>query len=1016
MKLRLSFRARLLLALVGLVGVLLGVTLLAVRAQTRRQVDVAVRTAVKRSQRAFAELEGARRDRLRGEAGRFLASNRFPAALDEAVSTGAVDVLVQNTLYDLQLANILDALTAFTDYDAAPVAAVIDGKPLADPAAAVPAGLAEGAVLEGRAAFGYHLVDGRLFDVHTVPLVLFGNAIGSMTLGLPVDERLASTLGASVGGEVCFVAGGRCVVATAGARESGRMAEMAGAAGSGASRRVRWNGRRMALVADRIGAEEGARDLWRVIAIPLDDVISPFDRIQDVVMRVGVGALALAVLLGMALSRSLARPVRALVRATGAIARGDYSARVNVASRDELGRLAGAFNAMAEGLMLKERYRGVLDKVVSREIADELLKGEITLGGEARRVTTLFADLRGFTALTEGMPPERVIALVNEFMEAATEAIHAEGGVVDKYVGDEVMALFGAPLALDDAPGRAVRAAVRIRDAAAALSRRRVERGEAPIAVGVGVNTGDAVAGNMGSTGRLNYTVLGESVNLAARLCGDAAPGEILATGAVLDAARAGFDAVPLGPRAFKGLSVPIPVFSIQGIASDDPSSPSDSASTVSTSIDRESTAGTSAEPASLESPSPSPAAGIATVLAVALLAGASPATAQALPTFEELGIGWTSADGTFQVTPSGRLDLELFAPGEVPVGLIPETGPFVGGRVSLFLDLLAGRHLQGSIELRADRGEAPRDDGIETRIEQAFVRVIPSARVDLAIQAGKFVSPFGGYPQRHHTAADPFIRPPLPYDHRTMVTTKIVPGRAARWLQWKDEPETFRAIGAPPVWGVPYQVGAMVSGGWRGVSGRVALMNGAPSSEPEEWNDVFQAGHGPSWVAHLGVRIAPELRVGVSYDVGAFLVDEPENGVPAGRRVSDYTQEIWGFEAAFARGPVEARGEVLLDRWEVPNVPEDARDVSYYVETKVKLSAGLFAAARYGAIHFNEIAPAPDAEAVAWDYDARRVQFGAGYRLSRATELRAEYLLTLTDAPPEGNDDLFAIRWSYAF
>ncbi|NIQ52804.1 MAG: HAMP domain-containing protein, partial [Gammaproteobacteria bacterium] len=103
--------------------------------------------------------------------------------------------------------------------------------------------------------------------------------------------------------------------------------------------------------------------------------------------------------------------VHRLVTATGRVARGDYSARVDVDSRDELGDLARSFNAMTQGLQLKEQYRGVLDKVVSRDVAEELLKGDVVLGGETREVTVVFADIEGFTTLTEGMEPQGVIGL-----------------------------------------------------------------------------------------------------------------------------------------------------------------------------------------------------------------------------------------------------------------------------------------------------------------------------------------------------------------------------------------------------------------------------------------------------------------------------------------------------------------------------------------------------------------------------------------------------------------------------
>jgi class 3 adenylate cyclase len=989
-----GFRAKLLLALIGTVGLLLAATMVTIRVQTRQQVDVLVDRALERSRRAFAEQERARQERLRAYGSRFAGSNRLPAALDEAVANGAVELLLATTRYELELAGIPAALAAYTDAAGEPVGAVLDGEALAEPATAVPAPLVAWLLESGEGgAQGYLLAGGRLYGVHTVPLAIFGTAVGTLTLGFPVDDAVAAQLGETVGAEVCFVAAGRCVASTPGIGADGALHDWTVAmAGSRAPRRVRWEGRRLALVADRVSAGAGMRDVWRVVAVPLDDVLVPFDRIERAERLAGLGALALAIVLAVVLSRSLAGPVRALVAATERVARGDFSVRVDARRRDELGTLAEAFNQMTHGLMLKERYRGVLDKVVSHEIAEELLKGEITLGGETRAVTVLFADVRGFTTLSEGMEPQAVIALLNEVMERASAAVEAEGGVVDKYVGDEVMAVFGAPIARGREAERAVRAAVRIREALGELNAGRRARGLPAAEMGIGINTGAAVAGNMGSPGRLNYTVVGAAVNLAARLCARAGPSEILVSEATWAAVRDLVDARPLGPTMLRGLSAPVELYAVDAIRGD---------------ADR---------PAA--SPTNAAAAGVATALMLAMgigLASPSTALAQGLPTFEEMGIGWTSADGTWQVTPSGRLDVEVLAPREVAPWLIPETDPFLSGRLSLFVDVFAGERVYGLVELRADRGEAPRDRGVEGRIEQAYVRVTPFPGTDVSVQAGKFVSPFGNWPQRHHSSADPFIRPPLPYDYRTMVSSEYPPESVDDLLAWKDEPEVWRPVGAPPVWGAPYQVGAMVLGAWKGASFRLAVMNSAPSSEPGEWNSIGTGEHGPSWVAHAGWQVAPSFRVGASYNTGSYLADNLGSPLPPGRERSDYAQELWGFEAAFTRGLVEARAELLLDRWEVPYVAGDARDVSYYVETKVKLTPGLFAAARYNAIRFNEIARG-DGTLEAWDYDVERVQIGAGYRLSRTTEVRAEYMANFTAAPPDGDDDLLAVRWSWAF
>ncbi|HEU4558777.1 MAG TPA: adenylate/guanylate cyclase domain-containing protein [Longimicrobium sp.] len=1017
-RVRHSFGAKLLLALAGTIALLILVTLLTVRAQTRRQLAVALQRSVQQSRRVFDQQERDVREGLANDVDRWTQSNRIPAAFGGALESGTVDVLVEAISYEIRLARRPDALTlhAYTDPGGAPMGSALGPRVLRDGATGVPAPLVNWLLSSDTATaqFGYHLVDGRLFAVYTTLVAdPFGTVLGTMTLGTPVTDSLARAAGEAIGAEVCYVARGRCAASTQAGRR-GMEGVMVGMAGVGQPRRVTWRGRRFLLRADRVSAGAGMQDVWRVVAFPLDGVLGPFESIQRAAVLAGLGALVLAGLLSLLLARGFARPVRALVAATERVAAGDYDVRVEATSRDELGTLAGAFNEMTHGLMLKERYRGVLDKVVSRDIADELLKGEIMLGGETRRVTTLFADIRGFTAMTEGMEPQRVIALLNEFMERASDAVQAEGGVVDKFVGDEVMGVFGAPVSRGDDANRAVRAALRIRREVDVLNRQRAARGEPVLGVGIGINSGAAVAGNMGSPGRLNYTVLGESVNVASRLCDQAAAGQILVLEPFLAELRTGVDAQALGPRTFKGISAPLQVYTVRGL----PETPAgdESPADVAASTDAE----PSGDAASAAPAKPASAAATATgiLLAAGLaLGGATEGAAQNLPTFEELGIAWSSPRGFLQVTPSGRIEVEGYAPGDVPRGLVRETDPFANLRASLFVDVFAGQRVYGTVELRADRGEAAGDRPLRGRIEQAYLRVTPWTAVNLSLQAGKFVSPFGGWPQRHASLAqEAFIQPPLPYDYRTVVSTTAIPGGAAGFLTWKNRPDEFRAIGAPPVWAAPYQVGAMVAGGWKALTARAAVMNSAPSSEPGEWHSIGAGEHGPSYIAHLGVKVLPELRVGVSYNRGSYLEDETTlSPLPAGEDVSHYKQRMWGFEASFARGPLEARGELLVDSWDVPNVAEYPRDVSFYLESKVKLTPGLFAAARYSGIRFDRIDNGSGTQEL-WDYPVDRLQLAAGYRLGRSTEIRGEYMLNWTDAPPVGRDDLFAARWTWSF
>jgi class 3 adenylate cyclase len=555
-----SFRVRLLAALVGSVG-LLGLTgLLVVGYQTQRQVSWVVQHRAEQTRRALAEVERLRRAELERLVLRVSSSIRIVAALDSAVNGGDASEFAEQVKYELDLAELREGLVRFNDPEGRPVLTLLDRRRIED--------RGDDDLMQKvrespeTTATGYRLVQGRLFLVLAHTLTLFEERVGSLSIGFVVDDDVASRLSSIVDAEVCFAAG-TCLAASRGTRDNGLAAAMMEAARHDGPAHVTLGGRRLALVPTPLPT---ARQVSAVIAVPLDDVLAPFERIRRVEVIAAVAALLLALLLGAVLSTQLTAPIRTLVGATERVGRGDYDFQVKVPHRDELGTLAGAFNQMTAGLLLKERYRSLLDTVVSPDVATELLKGELRLGGETRQVTTLFADVRGFTRLTEHLPPESVIGMLNEWLELAATVIAEEGGIVDKYVGDMVMAVFGAPMADPDQALRAVRAAVRLRDVAAEVDNARRLRGDAPFTIGIGVNTGLAVAGNMGSSRRLNYTVLGASVNAANRLCAEANPGEVLIGEATYQEVAAHVVATRLAPRVSKGFSVAVTPYLVSSV------------------------------------------------------------------------------------------------------------------------------------------------------------------------------------------------------------------------------------------------------------------------------------------------------------------------------------------------------------------------------------------------------------------------------------------------------------------
>jgi class 3 adenylate cyclase len=559
--LRESFGAKLLAALLGTVGLLLIVTYVVVRAETGRQVEIVVDRTIRNAGTLFEQLNEQERVQARRLARPFTESVRARALLDATLEARDYDYLAQQVDYEVQLAGQEDVLLVFTDAEGRPVLSLARGMRITDEDPADVAPLAERLLMsDSIEATSYRLVADRLYLV----TALYVDLVGTITFGLPIQEEDVVRI-ADIGGfEACLYVSGECAVGTAGVSDE-LQASMEAAVGLDDAVRTVAAGRQWSIRAEVLDPLDVAQG-HRVVAVPLDEVLAPFDRIEQALLVGGGGALLLSALLGAILSRSLTQPVRALVSATGRVARGDYSAEVSVTSHDEMGTLADAFNDMTRGLLLRERYRSVLNKVVSQDVAAELLKGDVELGGENRLVTILFADIRGFTTLTDGMEPQQVIGLLNECMECLSSEIDAEGGVVDKYIGDEVMAVFGAPVTQDDHARRAVNAALRMQSRMLEVNEVRKTRGERPLGIGVGINSGVAVAGNMGSTNRLNYTVVGDAVNLASRLAGQARAGEILVSGATLRLAGDDVRAPLLGERALKGFSAEVQVYAVEGI------------------------------------------------------------------------------------------------------------------------------------------------------------------------------------------------------------------------------------------------------------------------------------------------------------------------------------------------------------------------------------------------------------------------------------------------------------------
>ncbi|MCW2582053.1 MAG: Adenylate cyclase, family protein 3 [Klenkia sp.] len=241
-------------------------------------------------------------------------------------------------------------------------------------------------------------------------------------------------------------------------------------------------------------------------------------------------SLVVGLLGTLLVARSVGTPLVALRRAVQRVGEGQTDVRVQVDDAGEIGLLQTGVNSMAAGLAERERLRDLFGRHVGADVAARALENGVELGGETRTVAALFVDVSGSTTLAEQVGPQEMVGLLNRFFAVVVDAVSAEGGLVNKFEGDAALCVFGAPAALPDAAGSALRAARAVRAAV-------TEAGE--VDVGVGVAWGVVVAGQVGAASRLEYTVIGDAVNTAARLTELAKdhPGRVVASDATLGAA-----------------------------------------------------------------------------------------------------------------------------------------------------------------------------------------------------------------------------------------------------------------------------------------------------------------------------------------------------------------------------------------------------------------------------------------------------------------------------------------------
>ena len=290
-------------------------------------------------------------------------------------------------------------------------------------------------------------------------------------------------------------------------------------------------------------------------------------------LRGGLLAMSMALLMALGislfLSRFVTRSLDQLSRTISRIGDGDLDARVHLQTKDEFGQLGEAVNQMAAALRDRELLMGMLARYLSYQVAEKIIRsGKMPeLKGERRKVTVLFLDIRNFTQMADNMDPEAVVELLNQFFERMIDVIFKHKGTLDKFTGDGLMAFFGAPLDDNEQEYHAVCAALHMQQQLKELSRDWQSQGRHAVRIGMGINTGIAVVGNIGSTQRMDYTAIGDTVNLAARL--EAATKEHNLDVLISEDTHRGLNhrlkSTHVGEIRVRGYAQPVSAYSVQG-------------------------------------------------------------------------------------------------------------------------------------------------------------------------------------------------------------------------------------------------------------------------------------------------------------------------------------------------------------------------------------------------------------------------------------------------------------------
>ncbi|EKO35579.1 adenylate/guanylate cyclase domain-containing protein [Leptospira santarosai] len=309
--------------------------------------------------------------------------------------------------------------------------------------------------------------------------------------------------------------------------------------------------------------------------VPEDKAFEAVYKIQKTNLLIMGIALCLALLIVFFFAKTITKPLLHLLQATTEIARGNFKVKIRSTTKDEVGLLTNYFVDMGKGLEEREKVKDALGRFVNKEIAEMVLKHELTLGGERKMCAIFFSDIRSFTSISEKLQPEEVVEFLNEYMTEMVHCVNETHGIVDKFIGDAIMATWGAAKTSDKDAENAVNGSLMMREALLKFNQGRGGEKKPIIQIGCGLNYGPVIAGQIGSEQRLEYTVIGDAVNLASRVEALNKPfgTDILITQNLLDHVPDIFNVEKMQSIKVKGKEEPQVIYAVLG-RKDDPNCP----------------------------------------------------------------------------------------------------------------------------------------------------------------------------------------------------------------------------------------------------------------------------------------------------------------------------------------------------------------------------------------------------------------------------------------------------------